>query len=155
MLQTFLFVGYSKRTSNYLKRITRSDPTHLMSMTNPLAIGVETKMIDIGCSLGKEFTEFIYMNPWMYYVKLSIKLIHVIVVYLVLWLETPKICYGWMDDRALTMTYEYGSPKCHRSHEVFESDWVVKMGSSVLSILTYQLKEWDAIKSLAKVLEIL
>ena len=35
-------MGYSRRTSNYLKRIALSDLTHMMSMTDPVAIGVET-----------------------------------------------------------------------------------------------------------------
>ena len=54
---------YSKRTSNYLKRIALSNPTHIMSMADAIAIGVETVRIDSGCSLEKEFTELIHMNP--------------------------------------------------------------------------------------------
>ena len=38
----FIFVGYSRRTLNYLERIAISDATHMMSMTDPMAIGVET-----------------------------------------------------------------------------------------------------------------
>ena len=49
-------MGYSRRTSNYPKIITLSNPTHMMSMTDPIAIGVEKLMIDSGCSLEKEFT---------------------------------------------------------------------------------------------------
>ena len=56
-------MGYSRRTSNYLERITLSDLTHIMSMVDPVAIGVETLRIDSGCSLEKEFTELIRMNP--------------------------------------------------------------------------------------------
>ena len=56
-------MGYSRRTSNYLERITLSNPTHMMSMDDPIAIGVETLRIDSGCSLEKEFTELIRMNP--------------------------------------------------------------------------------------------
>ena len=52
----------TSRTPNYPKRITLSDTTHLMSMTNRVAIGVETLMIDSGCSLEKEFTELVQMN---------------------------------------------------------------------------------------------
>ena len=37
----------------------------MMSMADPIAIGVETIRIDSGCSLEKEFTELICMNPWM------------------------------------------------------------------------------------------
>ena len=56
-------MGHSRRTSNYLERITLSNPTHMMSMTDPIAIGVETLRIDSGCFLEKEFTELIRMNP--------------------------------------------------------------------------------------------
>ena len=54
---------YLRRTLNYLKRIALSDLTHMMSIADPMAIGVETTIIDRGCSLEKEFTELIYMNP--------------------------------------------------------------------------------------------
>ena len=54
---------YSRRTSNYSKRMTLSDPTHVMSMADPVAISVKTLRIDSGCSLEKEFTELIRMNP--------------------------------------------------------------------------------------------
>ena len=56
---------YSRRTSKYLERIALSNPTHMMSMADPIAIGVETLRIDSGCSLEKEFTELIRMNPLM------------------------------------------------------------------------------------------
>ena len=54
---------YSIRTSNYPERIALSDLTHMMSMVDPVAIGVETPRIDSGCSLEKEFIELIRMNP--------------------------------------------------------------------------------------------
>ena len=54
---------YSRRTSNCLERIALSDLTHMMSMADLMAIGVETPRIDRGCSLEKEFTELICMNP--------------------------------------------------------------------------------------------
>ena len=63
MLQTFLFVGYSRSTSNYPERITLSNLTHMMSMVDPIVIGVETLKIECGCSLEKEFTKLIHMNP--------------------------------------------------------------------------------------------
>ena len=50
-------MGYSRRTSNYPERISLSDLTHMMSMVDLVAIGVETPKIDSGCSLEKEFTE--------------------------------------------------------------------------------------------------
>ena len=53
------------RTSNYLERIILSNLTHMMSMADPIAIGVETLRIDSGCSLEKEFIELIHMNPLM------------------------------------------------------------------------------------------
>ena len=56
-------MGYLRRTSNYLERISLSNTTHLMSMVDPIAIGIETPMIDSGSSFEKEFTELIRMNP--------------------------------------------------------------------------------------------
>ena len=56
-------MGYSRETSNYLKRTTLFDPTHLMSRADPIAIGLETLRIDSGCSLKKEFIDLIRMNP--------------------------------------------------------------------------------------------
>ena len=56
-------MGYLRRTSNYPERITLSNPSHKMSIADPKAIGVETLRIDSGCSLEKEFTQLIRMNP--------------------------------------------------------------------------------------------
>ena len=56
-------MGYSRGTSNSLERITLSDLTHMMSMADTIAIGVEILRIDNGYSLEKEFTELIHMNP--------------------------------------------------------------------------------------------
>ena len=56
-------MGYSIRTYNYLERISLSDLTHMMSMADLVAIGVETLRIDSGCSLEQEFTELIHINP--------------------------------------------------------------------------------------------
>ena len=56
-------MGYSRRISNYPERITLSNTTHMMSMADLVAIGVETLRIDSGCSLEKEFTELIPINP--------------------------------------------------------------------------------------------
>ena len=55
-------MGYLRRTSNYPERITLSNPTHMMSMIDLVAIGVETPRIDSGCFLEKEFTELIGMT---------------------------------------------------------------------------------------------
>ena len=56
-------MGYLRRTSNYPERIALSNLTHMLSTADPIAIGVETLRIDSGCSLKKEFTELIRMNP--------------------------------------------------------------------------------------------
>ena len=56
-------MGYSRRTSNYPKRIALSNLSHMMSMADPITIGGETLRIDSGCSLEKEFIELIRMNP--------------------------------------------------------------------------------------------
>ena len=56
-------MGYSRRTLNYPERITLSNPTHLMSIADHVAISVETLKIDSGCSFEKEFTELICINP--------------------------------------------------------------------------------------------
>ena len=56
-------MGYSRWISNYPKRITLYDPTHIMSMADPVAISVETIRIDSECSLEKEFTKLMRMNP--------------------------------------------------------------------------------------------
>ena len=58
-------MGYSRRASNYPERIELSNLSCMMSMADPIAIGVETLMIDSGCYLEKEFTELIRMNPSM------------------------------------------------------------------------------------------
>ena len=56
-------MGYSGKTLNYTKRIPLYNPTHMMSMIDPIAVDVETLRISSGCSLEKEFTELIHMNP--------------------------------------------------------------------------------------------
>ena len=63
MFYTFLFIGYLRGTLNDMKRMILSDATHMMSMADLVAIKVETPKIDSGCSLKKEFTELIFMNP--------------------------------------------------------------------------------------------
>ena len=56
---------YSRGTLNYLERITLSDLTQMMNMTDLIAIGVETLRINYECSLEKEFTELTRINPSM------------------------------------------------------------------------------------------
>ena len=58
-------MGYSRETSNYPKRIALFDPTHMMSIVDHIVIDVETLRIDRRCSLEKEFTELIRINPCM------------------------------------------------------------------------------------------
>ena len=54
---------YLRGISNYLERITLSNPTHMMTMADLVAINVETLRIDSGCYYKKEFIELIRMNP--------------------------------------------------------------------------------------------
>ena len=54
---------YSIRKSNYPEIIGIYDLSHMMSMADLVAIGVETPRIDSGYSSEKEFTELIRMNP--------------------------------------------------------------------------------------------
>ena len=46
-------MGYSRGTSNYPEIIVLSDLTHMMSMADLVAIGVETLRIESGCSFEK------------------------------------------------------------------------------------------------------
>ena len=55
-------MGYSRRTSGYPKRIVISNFTHMMSMTDLVAISLETLRIDNGYSLEKELTGLIRIN---------------------------------------------------------------------------------------------
>ena len=54
---------HSRRISNCLKRKTPSDLSHMIRMTDPMTIIVETLKIDIRCSLKEEFVELIRRNP--------------------------------------------------------------------------------------------
>ena len=56
-------MGYSIRTSNYLKRISLSDSTHMISMADFVVISIVISRINSRCSLEKEFTGLIYMDP--------------------------------------------------------------------------------------------
>ena len=56
-------IRYSTRISNYLARITFSDLTHMMSMTDLVALSIEIPRIYIGCSLENFFIELIDINP--------------------------------------------------------------------------------------------
>ena len=52
-------MGYLRRTLNYRKRIISSDPTHMMSMSDPVTICVKTPKINTKHSLAKGLTELI------------------------------------------------------------------------------------------------
>ena len=55
-------MGYLRRTSNYPERIALSNLTHMISMVDHVAIGVETLRIDSGCTMEKEFTKLTRIN---------------------------------------------------------------------------------------------
>ena len=69
---------YSRQTSNYLKRILPCDLTNMISMTDHVAIGIETLRIDSGCSLDYKYmiiddgegciSEFLYTPYLLEYV---------------------------------------------------------------------------------------
>ena len=85
-------------------------------MADHVTIGVETPRIDSGCSLEKDFTELIRMNPLMVFYQIAnqVDSCHGC-VHGLLTRNTKDIL--WMDDRVLTMTYESlvtGSLKRHR-----------------------------------------
>ena len=54
--------GIFEKDIDYHEIIILYDLTHMMSIVDPVAIGVETQRIDSGYSLEKEFTELIHMN---------------------------------------------------------------------------------------------
>ena len=62
-MSIILFLGYLRRTLNYLKKIRFFNLTHMMSMTNLMAIGMEIPMIDNVYSLEKEFSKLIHLSP--------------------------------------------------------------------------------------------
>ena len=76
-----------------------------MSMADPIAIDVETLMIDSGCPLEKEFTKLIRMNHSMvlYLTVNQVDSCHGCVCGPLTW-DTKDIL--WMDDCVLIMTYE-------------------------------------------------
>ena len=55
MLGTFVFEGYLRRTSNYLKRIILFDLTYMMSILDLIANNVEILRIESECSLRNLF----------------------------------------------------------------------------------------------------
>ena len=98
------------------------------------------------------------MNPWMvlYLTFNQVDSYHGCVCGPLTW-DTKDIF--WMDDRVLIMTYESlvtGYLKLHILNTTWSPQrWLCdQMGSSTLDIWGDWLKEWDAMKSLAKVVEI-
>ena len=75
---------YLRRTSNYLEIIALTDPTHMMSMVDLLAIHVETLKIDSGSSLENELNKFIHINPQKVLYSTRNQLNHLTIVYVVL-----------------------------------------------------------------------
>ena len=73
-------------------------------MVDPLAISVETPMIDNRCSLEKEFIELICMNPWIVLCQIvnHIDSCQGYVRGHLTW-DTKDIL--WIDDCVLTITY--------------------------------------------------
>ena len=69
-------------TSNYLERIALSNLTYMMNIVDSMSITVETLSIDSGCSLEKDFIELISRNPQIILYLKSIRLIHIMVVFL-------------------------------------------------------------------------
>ena len=101
--------------SNYLERKTLSNRTHLVSMSDPTTIGVETPGIYSGCSLEKEFTRLIHMNPRMV-LFLIVNQVYLCHGYVCgpLTLDTKDIL--WMDKRVLIMTYKSLATRSLKHH---------------------------------------
>ena len=65
---------YLRRTSNYPKRITLSDPTHMMSIADLVAIGMEILRINsVGDLWKKSSPNWSIWIPEFYYTLLSIR----------------------------------------------------------------------------------
>ena len=93
----------------------------MMSMVDLVAIGVETLRIDSGCSLEKEFTELICMNPLMVFnlIVNQVYTCHDCVCGPLTW-DTKDIL--WMDDNVLVMTYESLATKSMKCH-ILDMTW--------------------------------
>ena len=57
-----IFLEYLRRTPNYLEIIILFDPNHIMSITDSIAINVETRRICSRCSLEKQFIKVIHID---------------------------------------------------------------------------------------------
>ena len=93
----------------------------MISMVDPMAIGVKTPKINSGCSLEKEFTKLICMSPWMVLCQTvnQVYSCHNWVLGPLTW-DTKDILR--MNDHILTMTHESlatGSPKFHRLNTIW------------------------------------
>ena len=92
-----------------------------MIMADHIAIGVETLRIASGCSLEKEFTELIHMNPWMvlYLTINQVDSCHNCVCGPLTW-DTKDIF--WMDDHVLIMNFE-SLATGYLKHHIFDMIW--------------------------------
>ena len=92
-----------------------------MSMTDHIAIGVETLRIDSVCPLEKEFTKLIRMNPWMvlYPTVNQVDSYHGYVSGPLTW-DTKEIL--WIDDCFLIMTYESLATR-YLKHHILDTTW--------------------------------
>ena len=109
--------------------------------------------IDSECSLEKEFTELICTNPWMilYLTINHINSCHSCVYDPLTW-DPEEIL--WMDECVLIMIYKSLITRFLKYY-LLDKTWNLQIWSSMaLDIYRYWLKEWDVMKSLAKVLEI-
>ena len=74
-------------------------------MADLVAIGMETPKIESGFSLEKDFTELIYMNPWiiLYLIFNFVDSCHYFVYGPLIWDTKDNL---WVDDCILIITYE-------------------------------------------------
>ena len=93
----------------------------MMSMLDPIAIGVEILRIDSGCSLEKEFNELILMNPWMvlYLIVNQVNSCHGCVCNPLTW-DTKDIL--WIDDLVLIMNYK-SLATGYLKHHILDMTW--------------------------------
>ena len=88
-----------------------------MTIANPVAIGVETVQIDSRCSLEKEFTKLICMNPWivLYLIINEVDVCHGFVCGPLTW-DTKDIFVDWW----LCFYYDLRIP----SHEISKTSYI-------------------------------
>ena len=92
-----------------------------MTMTNLVAIGVQTLGLNSGCSLEKEFTELIRMNPSMV-LNMSVNQVdscHDCVCGPLTWDTKENL---WIGDCVLIMTYESLAMRSLKYH-ILDTTW--------------------------------